>query len=110
MLQVPACFWQQATPATSNPRARLPPCAAHLRYFERGYQLFSGIEPYLQHALQVREAVATLVSWCTLMPSRLPCCVVPPAVLRRDGTCPAALLTVLPPMLSSLFSLLPACS
>lgn len=27
---------------------------AHLRYFERGYQLFAGLEPYLQHALQVR--------------------------------------------------------
>ncbi|PSC71679.1 ADP-ribosylation factor GTPase-activating AGD1 [Micractinium conductrix] len=28
---------------------------AHLRYFERGYQLFSGLEPYLQHALQLVE-------------------------------------------------------
>lgn len=25
---------------------------AHLRFFERGYQLFAGVEPYLQHALQ----------------------------------------------------------
>ncbi|KAL4436335.1 hypothetical protein ABPG77_009897 [Micractinium sp. CCAP 211/92] len=28
---------------------------AHLRYFERGYQLFAGLEPYLQHALQLIE-------------------------------------------------------
>ncbi|PRW20973.1 ADP-ribosylation factor GTPase-activating AGD3-like [Chlorella sorokiniana] len=28
---------------------------AHLRYFERGYQLFANLEPYLQHALQLIE-------------------------------------------------------
>lgn len=28
---------------------------AHLRYFERGHQLFAGLEPYLQHALQARS-------------------------------------------------------
>ncbi|KAI3430848.1 hypothetical protein D9Q98_009258 [Chlorella vulgaris] len=28
---------------------------AHLRFFERGYQLFAGVEPYLQHALQLVE-------------------------------------------------------
>ncbi|KAL4420567.1 hypothetical protein ABPG75_010223 [Micractinium tetrahymenae] len=28
---------------------------AHLRYFERGHQLFAGLEPYLQHALELIE-------------------------------------------------------
>lgn len=28
---------------------------AHLRYFERGYQLFASLDPYLQHALQLIE-------------------------------------------------------
>lgn len=51
-----------AGPTTSSPRRCLPAAPththtqvdAHLRFFERGFQLFSGVEPYLQHALSVR--------------------------------------------------------
>ncbi len=45
---------------------------AHLRYFERGYQLFAGLEPYLQHALQ---ASCLLLAWRgTLTGSALHAC------------------------------------
>jgi hypothetical protein len=39
---------------------------AHLRYFERGLELFSSLEPFLQHAQQARAVHAVCAACCLL--------------------------------------------
>jgi hypothetical protein len=42
---------------------------AHLRFFERGYQLFAGVEPYLQHALQASLLLFLFGGWERVEPA-----------------------------------------